>query len=114
MDLLRSDLGRVARTGSVRVPRLFHVEAYPTLFQMTSDVRAQLAPGLALRDVLAALFPCGSVTGAPKVGTMPCLAPGFPPPFSHIPPRHRRVAVPCHRRLPPAFSSWRGRSFLLL
>ncbi|OIN99459.1 MAG: hypothetical protein AUJ49_11125 [Desulfovibrionaceae bacterium CG1_02_65_16] len=73
VDLLRSDLGRVARTGSVRVPRLFRVEAYPTLFQMTSDVRAQLAPGLVLRDVLAALFPCGSVTGAPKVRTMQIL-----------------------------------------
>ncbi len=70
VDLLRNDLGRVARTGSVRVPRLFHVEAYPTLFQMTSDVRASLRAGLGLRDALAALFPCGSVTGAPKVRTM--------------------------------------------
>lgn len=73
VDLLRNDLGRVARTGSVRVPRLFHVEAYPTLFQMTSDVCAELLPGLGLRDVLAALFPCGSVTGAPKVRTMQIL-----------------------------------------
>ncbi len=70
VDLLRSDLGRVAKAGSVRVPRLFHVEAYPTVFQMTSDVRADLCPGVSLMDLLAALFPCGSVTGAPKVRTM--------------------------------------------
>jgi para-aminobenzoate synthetase/4-amino-4-deoxychorismate lyase len=70
VDLLRSDLGRVAVPGSVRVPRLFHVEAYPTVFQMTSDVRARLRPGVGLFETLAALFPCGSVTGAPKVRTM--------------------------------------------
>lgn len=70
VDLLRSDLGRVALPGSVRVPRLFHVEAYPTVFQMTSDVRARLRPGVGLFETLAALFPCGSVTGAPKVRTM--------------------------------------------
>ena len=73
VDLLRSDLGRVARPGSVRVPRLFHVEEYPTLFQMTSDVRATLRQGVGLAEVLAALFPCGSVTGAPKVRTMQLL-----------------------------------------
>ncbi|HWR02642.1 MAG TPA: aminodeoxychorismate synthase component I [Humidesulfovibrio sp.] len=70
VDLLRSDLGRVAKAGSVRVPRLFHVEAYPTVYQMTSDVRAELRPGVSLLETLAALFPCGSVTGAPKVRTM--------------------------------------------
>ncbi|MDP2847631.1 MAG: aminodeoxychorismate synthase component I [Humidesulfovibrio sp.] len=70
VDLLRSDLGRVALAGSVRVPRLFHIEDYPTVFQMTSDVRARLRPGVTLFEVLAALFPCGSVTGAPKVRTM--------------------------------------------
>lgn len=73
VDLLRSDLGRVARTGSVRAPRLFHVEQYPTVFQMTSDVRATLRPGVGLLEILAALFPCGSVTGAPKVRTMQLL-----------------------------------------
>jgi para-aminobenzoate synthetase/4-amino-4-deoxychorismate lyase len=73
VDLLRSDLGRVARPGSVRVARLFHVEAYPTLFQMTSDVRATLKDGAGLPEVLGALFPCGSVTGAPKVRTMQIL-----------------------------------------
>ncbi len=73
VDLLRSDLGRVAETGSVEASRLFHVERYPTVFQMTSEVRARLEPGLGLADVLAALFPCGSVTGAPKVRTMQLL-----------------------------------------
>jgi len=73
VDLLRSDLGRVARPGGVRVPRLFHVEDYPTVFQMTSDVRASLRPDAGLPEVLAALFPCGSVTGAPKVRTMQIL-----------------------------------------
>lgn len=73
VDLLRSDLGRVARPGSVRTPRLFHVEEYPTLFQMTSDVRATLKHGAGLVEVLCALFPCGSVTGAPKVRTMQIL-----------------------------------------
>lgn len=73
LDLLRSDLGRVAVPGSVRASRLFHVQAYPTLFQMTSDVRARLRPGVGLFETLAALFPCGSVTGAPKVRTMQLL-----------------------------------------
>ncbi|MHC1752227.1 chorismate-binding protein [Humidesulfovibrio sp.] len=73
VDLLRSDLGRVALPGSVRTPRLFQVEAYPTVFQMTSDVRARLRPGVGLLETLAALFPCGSVTGAPKVRTMQLL-----------------------------------------
>ncbi len=73
VDLLRSDLGRVARPGSVRTPRLFHVEEYPTLFQMTSDVRATLRDGVGLAEALSALFPCGSVTGAPKVRTMQLL-----------------------------------------
>ncbi|MHC1700414.1 MAG: chorismate-binding protein [Humidesulfovibrio sp.] len=73
VDLLRSDLGRVAVPGSVGTPRLFQVEAYPTLFQMTSDVRATLKPGVGLPELLAALFPCGSVTGAPKVRTMQIL-----------------------------------------
>jgi len=70
VDLLRSDLGRVARPGSVRVPRLFHVERYPSVLQMTSDVCATLREDVGLGDVLQALFPCGSVTGAPKVRTM--------------------------------------------
>jgi para-aminobenzoate synthetase/4-amino-4-deoxychorismate lyase len=66
VDLLRNDLGRVARTGSVRVPALFDVGRYGRVLQMTSTVEADLAPGATLCDVLSALYPCGSITGAPK------------------------------------------------
>ncbi|GBG01017.1 aminodeoxychorismate synthase, component I [Azospira sp. I13] len=69
VDLLRNDLGRLAAIGSVQVPRLFDIEAYPTVFQMTSTVTAR-APQATLGDVLAALFPCGSITGAPKLRAM--------------------------------------------
>ena len=67
VDLLRNDLSRIAQPHSVQVPRLFHTEALPTVWQMTSDVVARTRPGCTLADVFAALFPCGSVTGAPKV-----------------------------------------------
>jgi para-aminobenzoate synthetase/4-amino-4-deoxychorismate lyase len=70
VDLVRNDLGRVAEAGSVRAEDLFRVEPYPTVWQMTSTVRATLRPGVGLAQALAALFPCGSVTGAPKVRTM--------------------------------------------
>ena len=70
VDLLRNDLGRVAVSGGVSVPVLFRVEHYPTVFQMTSDIRARLRQGTGLGELLAALFPCGSVTGAPKVAAM--------------------------------------------
>ncbi|MYD04785.1 MAG: aminodeoxychorismate synthase component I [Acidimicrobiia bacterium] len=70
VDLLRNDLGRVARFGSVGVERLFEVERYETVWQMTSTVAAQTRPEVGLFDILAAMFPCGSVTGAPKVRTM--------------------------------------------
>jgi para-aminobenzoate synthetase/4-amino-4-deoxychorismate lyase len=70
VDLLRNDVGRIARAGSVRVPALFQTERYETVWQMTSTVTARLLPGLGTTDVLRALFPCGSVTGAPKVRTM--------------------------------------------
>lgn len=66
VDLLRSDMGRLAQTGSVRVDRLLEVEAWPTVWQMTSSLSARARPGTTLSDVLTALFPCGSVTGAPK------------------------------------------------
>ena len=70
VDLLRNDLSRIAQPHSVRVPALFHTEALPTVWQMTSDVQARTRPGTTLGDVFAALFPCGSVTGAPKVRAM--------------------------------------------
>ncbi|HWJ24888.1 MAG TPA: aminodeoxychorismate synthase component I, partial [Gemmatimonadaceae bacterium] len=67
VDLLRNDLGRVAEVGSVRVPRLFDAERYPTVWQMTSTVEATLRADATLVAIFDALFPCGSVTGAPKV-----------------------------------------------
>ncbi len=67
VDLLRNDLARIARPGSVRVPALFQAERYQTVTQMTSTVTAQRTPGVGLADVMRALFPCGSVTGAPKL-----------------------------------------------
>ncbi|MET3183306.1 UNVERIFIED_ORG: para-aminobenzoate synthetase/4-amino-4-deoxychorismate lyase [Variovorax guangxiensis] len=70
VDLIRNDLSRVARPFSVRVPRLFHTEALPTVWQMTSDVEALMREGTTLADVFGALFPCGSITGAPKVSAM--------------------------------------------
>lgn len=70
VDLVRNDLGRVARTGSVRVDELFAVERYATLWQMTSTVSAELRPDAGFHEIFRALFPCGSVTGAPKVRAM--------------------------------------------
>lgn len=70
VDLLRSDLGRIAEIGSVRVDDLFTVETYPTLHTLTSGVSARLKPGAGLHALLRAIFPCGSVTGAPKVRAM--------------------------------------------
>ena len=69
VDLLRNDLGRVAENGSVRVERLFEIEDYPTVWQMVSEVSAEV-PGRSLEDILRALFPCGSITGAPKIRAM--------------------------------------------
>ncbi|SDD88910.1 para-aminobenzoate synthetase / 4-amino-4-deoxychorismate lyase [Desulfuromonas thiophila] len=68
VDMLRNDLGRIARPGTVRVPRLFTLEAYPTLWQMTSSVTARTDASLA--ELFAALFPCASITGAPKENTL--------------------------------------------
>ena len=70
VDLLRNDLSRVSRAGSVIVPDLFKVESFPTVHQLVSTVRARILPGLSPVDVLRILFPCGSITGAPKVRAM--------------------------------------------
>jgi para-aminobenzoate synthetase/4-amino-4-deoxychorismate lyase len=97
VDLLRNDLGRIAKTGTVEVTRLFEIETHPTLHQMTSQIEADLADGttplaalalneppsaadfsspdcalcsLALYNIFKAIFPCGSITGAPKISTM--------------------------------------------
>lgn len=74
VDLMRNDLSRIAEPGSVRVEDAFAVETYPTLHQMVSTVRAQLRPGLGALDMLRALFPCGSITGAPKIRAMELIA----------------------------------------
>ena len=74
VDLLRNDLGQLAEVGSVQVPSLFDVQALPSVWQMTSDVRARLPQGTSLLQVLQALFPCGSVTGAPKRAAMQAIA----------------------------------------
>ena len=74
VDLLRNDLGRIARPGTVRVPRLFDVERHPTVLQMTSTIEAELEPGTTLGQIFGALFPCGSVTGAPKIAAMKKIA----------------------------------------
>ncbi|OWW18909.1 aminodeoxychorismate synthase component I [Noviherbaspirillum denitrificans] len=70
VDLLRNDLGRVAKFGSVRVPKLFSVDRYSSVLQMTSTVEAELRDDANLADVFTALYPCGSITGAPKRRTM--------------------------------------------
>ena len=70
VDLLRNDLSRVAVPGSVAVPQLFHVETYPTVHQMISTVTANLREGVDAIDVISTIFPCGSITGAPKIRAM--------------------------------------------
>ena len=70
VDLMRNDLSRVAVPGSVRVEHPFAVESYPTVHQMVSTVRAELLPGKSAVDMLHALFPCGSITGTPKIRAM--------------------------------------------
>lgn len=74
VDLIRNDLSRIAVAGSVATPSLFDVEAYPTVLQMTSTVTAEARSGVAAADVLEQLFPCGSVTGAPKIRAMEVIA----------------------------------------
>ncbi|MGA2672877.1 MAG: aminodeoxychorismate synthase component I [Terracidiphilus sp.] len=74
VDLLRNDLGRLCAFGSVRADDLFAVERYPTLLQMTSTVAGALRPEITFQQIFRALFPCGSITGAPKVRAMQLLA----------------------------------------
>ncbi|SCB31738.1 para-aminobenzoate synthetase component 1 [Rhizobium miluonense] len=73
VDLLRNDISRVTEVGTLEVPKLFEIETYPTLHQMVSHVQAKLLSGMTIRDLFAALFPCGSITGAPKMRAMEIL-----------------------------------------
>lgn len=74
VDLLRNDLGMIAEPGSVEVPQLKAIEKYPTVWQMTSTITADTYPGTTIIDIFKALFPCGSITGAPKIKTMEIIA----------------------------------------
>ncbi|HTY62126.1 MAG TPA: aminodeoxychorismate synthase component I [Acidobacteriota bacterium] len=91
VDMIRNDLGRVADVGSVRVPRMFEVERHPTLWQMTSTVTARCSGSLS--DIMAALFPCASITGAPKVRTSEIIA--------ELEPGPRRIYTGCIGFLSP-------------
>ncbi len=73
VDLLRNDISLISDVGTLDVPDLFKVETYATVHQMVSRVRAKLRPGLDIADIFAALFPCGSITGAPKIRAMEIL-----------------------------------------
>jgi para-aminobenzoate synthetase component 1 len=70
VDLLRNDLGRVCDYGSVNVEKLCDIEEHPTLFHLVSTISGKLRGGVRMSDILRALFPCGSITGAPKISTM--------------------------------------------
>ncbi|MDF3066718.1 MAG: aminobenzoate synthetase [Polyangiaceae bacterium] len=70
VDLLRNDIGRLAKPGTVRVPELFAVERFASVLQMTSTITAEVEPSLGIGTLMQALFPSGSVTGAPKLRTM--------------------------------------------
>jgi para-aminobenzoate synthetase / 4-amino-4-deoxychorismate lyase len=74
VDLLRNDLSRLSMPGGVQVPKLFSIENYPTVLQMTSTITARTRADVSLEDVFAALFPCGSITGAPKLMSMDIIA----------------------------------------
>ncbi|RWE80513.1 MAG: aminodeoxychorismate synthase component I [Mesorhizobium sp.] len=73
VDLLRNDISLISEVGTLDVPELFRIETYPTVHQMVSRVRAKLLPDIGIRQVFAALFPCGSITGAPKIRAMEIL-----------------------------------------
>lgn len=74
VDLLRNDISAISEVGTLSVPRLFEIETYPTVHQMVSHVRARLVEGTGLPEIFRALFPCGSITGAPKMWAMRILA----------------------------------------
>ncbi|HEV2078908.1 MAG TPA: aminodeoxychorismate synthase component I [Allosphingosinicella sp.] len=74
VDLLRNDLSKVSKPGTVNVPALFEIETYPTVHQMTSTVTAELEEGVGPVDAIEAIFPCGSITGAPKIRAMEIVA----------------------------------------
>ena len=73
VDLLRNDISLISEVGTLDVPEMFRVESFATVHQMVSTVRARLLPGLTIREIFAALFPCGSITGAPKIRAMQIL-----------------------------------------
>jgi para-aminobenzoate synthetase / 4-amino-4-deoxychorismate lyase len=70
VDLLRNDLGRIAQTGSVEASNAFHIESYETVLQMTSTIQSKIQPGISIPELMQAMFPGGSITGAPKIRTM--------------------------------------------
>lgn len=70
VDLLRNDLSKIAKTGSIKVDKLFEIEKHPTVFQMTSEISAELKENTSLFEIFNSIFPCGSITGAPKISTM--------------------------------------------
>lgn len=74
VDLLRNDLSQISKSGTISVPQLYTAEKYPTVWQLTSTIQGQLKPNLSLYQIFQALFPCGSITGAPKTSTMQIIA----------------------------------------
>ena len=70
VDLLRNDISRISKPGTIHVNKPFFIESYKTVYQMTSMVSGRLEAETSLTDILKALFPCGSITGAPKLNTM--------------------------------------------
>lgn len=83
VDLLRNDLGRISKVGSVKVEKLFEIEEHPTVYQMTSEIVAELEENVTFYDIFKAIYPCGSITGAPKVSTMRVI--------NHVEPYSREV-----------------------
>jgi anthranilate/para-aminobenzoate synthase component I len=70
VDLLRNDIGRICEFGSVHVERLCEIEEHPTYFNLVSTIAGELRQNISISDILRAVYPCGSITGAPKISTM--------------------------------------------